>query len=108
MTQKILDVKTIKEITKALATITKFTSKLKDESEYANYIQYPKIPSVLSESLVIHLIKKKLILKKLVNFEITLGGKVADIIAKNQKKTIKIEVKAIGPRDFNTLDLKTL
>ena len=66
----------------------------------ARHIQYPKIPSILSESIVFHLIKDKKILTDLTVLEITSNHKIADIVLHTQGGLKKVEVKSTGKNAF--------
>lgn len=77
---------------------------LKRRKNLAKHIQYPKIPPILGESLVMHMIKVGKILQDLDITKVELGGKIADIIitTKSNKK-LKIEVKSTGQQEFTQL-----
>jgi hypothetical protein len=65
------------------------------------YLKYSQIPSILTESLAIHLLRKGEILhKELDGFSFNFGGKISDITAIRGSSNLRIEVKATGPKAF--------
>ena len=89
-----LEKKQLVRIMEAIIELKQYINAKRVENESAyEYIQNPKIPSMLSESLVVHLIEDKKILEDAKISRCRLGGG-ADIIGKTGRKKIKIEVKA--------------
>ena len=108
MSQKTLSMKEIKELSNLTANVFKYYTSLKKKNKIAKFIQYPKVPNILSESLAIQLILKKKILRELSSCEVILGGNVADVIAKKLKSIKKIEVKATGAKEFQEFGPKDI
>lgn len=77
-----------------------FHENIRESDPISKNIQYPKTPQKLSESLILHLIQNDQILTDLKIIECSLGGKVADILAKTHNGPKKIEVKATGTSRF--------
>lgn len=101
MTRRCLSKEEIVKLTKLLMKVFDYIKKLKESENLANRIQYPKIPSILSESIVIHLIKEKNLLGLSEISSIDFGGRASDIIVEiNHDKKIKVEVKATGKSEF--------
>jgi hypothetical protein len=87
------------ELSRHMVDIFKIIAKMKQKYVLAKYIQYPKIPPILSESICLKLLKKKIILEELKDFSFEFGGNLSDILAK-KSKTKKIEVKSTGKSGF--------
>ena len=100
MPQKLLSVQEIKKLDKLLHRVFDFIKKLKNQYSLANRIKNPQLPSSLTESLTIHLLKKKKFLKELKGFDFGFGGRTADILATKGSKQIRIEVKATAKMAF--------
>lgn len=74
---------------------------LRNKDELAAWIQYPKVPSILSESLCVHLIGSPSLASMALS-KPRLGGKVADIIAlADDNNPRKVEVKATARSAFS-------
>ena len=100
MVRNCLSKKKIIELSKLLVQVFDYLKEMKKTNRLAEKIQFPKIPPILSESLVIHLIREKRLLK-LTNIQsIEFGGKECDILVKTNSRNIKIEVKATGRSAF--------
>lgn len=103
MARNFLSKDEIKELIKLLKVVFGFLKDLKQKNILAEKIQYPKIPSMLSESIISHLIKENKILKELkeVTKEVVFGGRTADLIVKIRPNSeFKIEVKSTGKSAF--------
>lgn len=92
----------IKELSKLLEKTFAYIKELKSKNPLAEKIQFPKIPPILSESIIINLIRKNKILKELGSIvDVNFGGRKADIIVKTKANNeFKIEVKATGKSAF--------
>ena len=108
MTKKELSVQEVAELLGLFSEVFVYISKLKRKKKLAENIQYPKLPSILTESIILHLLRQHIILPDLSNFQFKFGGNIADIIGSNKEKDIKIEVKGtvnsfkyFGPKDIN-------
>lgn len=100
MPRKLLSIQDIKELNKLLRQVFEYITSLKKENILADKIKYPQLPSILTESLAIHLLNKKIIIPELDGFSFDFGGRTADILASKNSKTIKIEVKATAKSAF--------
>ena len=99
----------IKELLHLLGDSFVRLTRLRKRSALAIHIQFPKIPSILTESIVIQLLSSGELLPPLRRrgYEFKLGGKLADIVASNPKhKELKIEVKATARSGFQALSEK--
>jgi hypothetical protein len=99
----------IRNLIKLLREVFKYFQTLRNSSELAKEIQFPKIPPKLSESLIWHLISEGKLLE-VAHRQVKLGGKIADIIVTDKSENeFRIEVKAtatkkfqyLGPKDIN-------
>jgi hypothetical protein len=91
----------IKELASLLSEVFEHLTTLRSDNHLAKKIQFPKIPAVLSESIVIHLLRENRIVPNINAQEISFGGREADIIARTSSGDIlKIEVKATGSSAF--------
>jgi hypothetical protein len=75
-----------------LKDVFTYISNLKEKNPLAADIQYPKLPSKLTESLAIHLLRRDLI-PELKGYDFRFGGNEADIIATRGTEKVRIEVK---------------
>jgi len=108
MTRELLSIKEIVNLGILLCDVFDYITKIKKKEKLGDKIKYPQIPSILSESLAIHLLNKKIILSELERFRFDFGGRTADILANKNEEKIKIEVKAtaksafqyFGPKDI--------
>jgi hypothetical protein len=71
-----------------------------EKNPIGSYIQFPKIPKALSETIILDLIRDRVLLKEENISEAKFGGNTADILAKNASKELKIEVKGTGQKGF--------
>lgn len=100
MARELLSVQQIKELAELLRRVFKYIADLKSERAIASKIKNPQLPSALTESLTIHLLRKEKILPELTGFNFDFGGQVADILASNGDQHQKIEVKATAKSAF--------
>ena len=93
--KKHLSKKEIAEFITIFCELRVFTENLKSRVKFLTGIQNPKIPPSVSESLIIHLINDKIILKDLAGCRLG-GGRInSDVYGLPSKgKEIQIEVKA--------------
>jgi hypothetical protein len=98
----------IKSLVRCLGDASRFITALREREQIAKYVQYPKIPPALSESLAVHALRNGTLLKHQGPFSaVDLGGRVADIIATTTSgKTLRIETKAAGTEEFATFGPK--
>lgn len=108
MPRDLLSIQDIKELNKLLRRVFEYIKNLKNEHLLAAKIKYPQLPSILTESLTIHLLNKRAILTELDGFNFNFGGRIADILATNRDKTIRIEVKATAKSAFEYFGEKDL
>ena len=98
---EILTTAEMRELALYLDQACKYITKARLRFPLARHIQYPKIPSILSESIVAAAISKGHILCDEPINSVTFGGKQADLIARLRTGgQLKIEVKASGPNGF--------
>jgi len=107
MPKELLSIQEIKELFKIILQVRDYIKKLKQNNKLAVFINNPRLPPALTESLIIHLISKEIVLKELKNYEIEFGGNVADIIAK-KNSVKKIEVKATQEQAFQYFGKKDI
>ena len=98
--------------------ILKLISLLKDDFERANtrrsseplskHIQYPKIPSILSESIVKDLLIKKKLLSELTTTTTSTDHSKADILIHTQHGIKTVEVKSTGESAFQNFGEKDI
>jgi hypothetical protein len=103
MSRSLLSISEIKELCELLRKVFSYITKLKgDKIEYplADKIKYPQLPSILSESLMIHLLKRKIIASELSGFDFNFGGRIADILATKDGNIKRIEVKSTAKSAF--------
>lgn len=100
MPRELISIQDIKELNKLLRKVFGYITHLKKENKLADKIKYPQLPSILTESLAIHLLREKKIIPELDGFDFDFGGRIADILANKNSKTIKIEVKATAKSAF--------
>lgn len=89
-------------VIRSLRKVFSFIMELKTSEEMAKHIQFPKIPSKMSESLVYNLIAQKIILPEL-NFTKSLKGSGDLRLLTADKKIVHLEVKATGRQGFSRL-----
>ena len=82
---------------------------LRVQDPLAKHIQYPKLPSLLSESIVLNSLKEGALLPELATASFAFGGRRADIMAQlpdGNEQTI--EVKATGKSAFQYFGKKDI
>lgn len=100
MPRQPLSITDIKELDSLLREVFDYIIDLRKKNRLAYNIQYPKIPSILTESLAIHLLNRMGIISKLNGYTFKFGGRVADILAIKGNNKIKIEIKATAKSAF--------
>jgi len=104
MTKVCLSKSDIKILSDLLKNVFLHIIELRGNNTLAQYVQFPKIPPYLSESMIIHLIKDGIILPEISRklSHIGFGGSVADVLVKllDNNNEIKVEVKATGKSAF--------
>jgi len=81
--------------------VFEYIGQLKRSKPLAKHIQYPKLPSILSESIVLLELQSGRLLPELADAEFSFGGKKADILAQRKSDSeLRIEVKATGRNAF--------
>jgi hypothetical protein len=103
-----LSIQEIKTLNGLLRQVFGYITDLKTKEPLASKIKYPQLPSVLTESFAIHLLKRKFILSELDGFHFDFGGRTADVLAIKDLRTIKIEVKATAKSAFEYFGEKDL
>lgn len=108
MTKRLLSPNDIQELVKLLKGVFSHISDLKAKNQLAAYIQYPKVPPSLTESLAIYLLRRGVI-KGLGQYEFQFGGNEADIVGSGMRIRLRIEVKGttkgfeyFGEKDINS------
>ena len=87
-----------------LRTVYDCISDLQKQSSLADDINFPKLPSTLTESLVVHLVRLGVILPEFKGAKIDLGGGRADILVDGGRA--QIEVKGTTENKWVTLGKK--
>lgn len=107
MGKQILSPVEIDELVKLLKSVFAYISDLKEKNRLAADIQYPKLPPKLTESIAIHLLRRRLI-GELDGYEFRFGGHQADIIGETGDKIVKVEIKGTtkGFEYFGEKDIK--
>jgi hypothetical protein len=91
----------IRTLTQLIRKVFVFLERLKARNVLAERIQYPKIPPILSESIAIHLIRDRKILRGLMNFrDVYFGGRESDLIVERGSRKLRVEVKSTGKNAF--------
>lgn len=108
MSKKLLSPLEITDLVNVLSEVFDDITNKKQKIKIASHIQYPKLPPSLTESICIHLIKKKIILPELSSYVINFGGNISDIIAINKTDAKKIEVKSTGKTAFQYVGPKDI
>lgn len=108
MPRALLNIPEIKELNIQVRKVFAYIQNLKKEELIAQYINNPKIPAILTESLAIHLIKAGKIIPELKDANLKFGGKIADVLAAHDKKVLKIEVKSTGKSAFQNFGEKDI
>ncbi len=103
-----LNLQEILQLVDALRKTHRFIDNLRHVNPLAKHIQYPKIPTLLSESIAGLTIKKGGLLSDYGKFSnVVRGGKHADLLCINDvNEQIKVEVKASGKSNFATFGPK--
>ena len=98
----------LRSLIEAVREASCFLSGLRLRCPMAKHVQYPKIPTVLSESLAVYAINNGLLLASVGPFRrVERGGREADIIAVcDDGRRLKIETKASGEKNFATFGAK--
>jgi hypothetical protein len=98
----------IRKLLQLLLATFDYLKDLKSENELAEYIQFPKIPPKLSESIVMHLIAENRLLPSNIR-DVDFGGSRNDLIATtNSNDEILVEVKSTGKSAFQYLGKKDI
>ena len=71
-----------------------FISALQKKHPLASHLQYPKVPTELSESLVLHLLTTRSLIPELAGFTFRRRESDSDVLATRGRSVSKIEVKA--------------
>lgn len=108
MSKKLLSPTEITDLVSVLSEVFDDITNKKQKTKIARYIQYPKLPPSLTESICVHLIKKKIILSELSDYTVSFGGILSDIMAINESETKKIEVKSTGKTAFQYVGPKDI
>lgn len=74
----------------------------------AAYIQFPKIPSILTESIAERALTKGLVAERLKRAIVRPGGRVADLLVSIDGRELRVEVKATGASAFQNLGKKDI
>ena len=82
-----------------------FLENLRQRDDLAKFIQYPKIPPRLSESIALHFLRRGEILSRLRNYKFQLGSQrgAPDIEGRFKRKSLRIEIKATAVSAFQEL-----
>jgi hypothetical protein len=98
----------IKQLIAIMRELFQFHAKQRAEKPLARKIKLPQVPSALSESLALLMLRKGLILNELKKdgFNYRSGGTVADIIGVKGTLHKKIEVKSTGDKEFQRMSKK--
>lgn len=100
--------KEVKELLELLLATFDYLKDLKSKYQLAEYIQFPKIPPRLSESIVMHLIGENRLLPSNIR-DVDFGGSRSDLIAiTDSNDEILVEVKSTGKSAFQYLGKKDI
>ena len=107
MARQLLSPIEISQFILLLKDVFTYISNLKEKNPLAADIQYPKLPSKLTESLAIHLLRSGLI-SDLKGYSFRFGGNEADVIGSQGANKVRIEVKGTtkGFEYFGEKDIK--
>ena len=107
MARQLLSPIEISQFILLLKDVFTYISNLKEKNPLAADIQYPKLPSKLTESLAIHLLRSGLI-SDLKGYSFRFGGNEADVIGSQGANEVLIEVKGTtkGFEYFGEKDIK--
>lgn len=108
-TASILEKAEVLRLAGLLRSVFQYITELRSQDVLAQRIQYPKIPPRLSESIVCHLIRDHSLLADLNVSNVSLGGSLADIVARTpEHESLRIEVKATGLSAFQEFGRKDI
>lgn len=107
MSKKLLNAVEIGELIQTLRTLFKYYQELQNRSEVAKFIQRPKIPPFLSESLIVDLGNRG-ILESLDCSNFDLSSSNGDVVAISPSGQVKIEVKATAQSAFQLFSKKDI
>ncbi len=89
------------ELSALLKEVFAYLNELKQRNQLASRIQYPKIPPIFSESMIMHLINDRKILNELQTIsKVEFGGKQGDVLVSSGQEQLRIEVKATAKSAF--------
>lgn len=101
VSEEVLSGDEIESALRTLRTAFDCISDLRAKSSFAKHINYPKMPSILTESLTVHLIRQGKILPEFMNAIVNRGGEKADILVDGGRS--RIEVKGTSETSWVTL-----
>jgi len=108
MARELLSLEEMKSLTRLFRDVFAYTESIKAQSGIAVHIQRPKVPTILTESLVVHLMKEEDLIPEMKGFNLERGGETqSDICATGGKSVKAIEVKGTTA-DFIALGRKDL
>jgi hypothetical protein len=107
MSKKLLNAIEIGELIQTLRILFKYHQDLQNRSEVAKFIQRPKIPPFLSESLVVDLGNRGM-LGSLECSDFDLSTTNGDVVAISPNGRVKIEVKATAQSAFQLFSNKDI
>jgi hypothetical protein len=108
MPKKPLTKDEIKELSNLITQVFSYLNRLKQRNQLASRIQYPKIPPVFSESIIMHLINDRKILEGLTISDVNFGGKKGDILISTNRGEVRVEVKATAKSAFEYFGQKDI
>lgn len=97
--KELLQTTEISQINTLIRQVFEYLRRLRQENPLAARINNPKLPSVLTESIALHLLKKGYF-SDFNGYDFDFGKTVADIIGTKGNMKIKIEVKATANSAF--------
>jgi hypothetical protein len=98
---EVLSIEEIRDAMRILRTVFDCITDLRKTSPFAQHINYPKLPPILTESLTVQLIRRGKILPEFMNTEVERGSRMADILI--DRGRFKIEVKGTTAMSWVTL-----
>ncbi len=98
----------IESLSQSLKRSFKYLTDQRTSDVLAKYIQFPKIPPILSESLVARLITNKKILSDLAVDKIVINHAQADLVIVTPSHKIMVEVKSTGKSAFQNIGEKDI
>jgi hypothetical protein len=108
MSKQFLTGDNIRELIGILRDLFQHHQKLRRKNMIAEKIQLPKIPSSLSESLIVDLGNRKKLQKVLPCSNFVLSEEQGDVVAELSGREVKIEVKATARSAFQLLSPKDI